>query len=119
MTPLERRSYADRVRGQICAPIDVEADDVEREFAHCELKPRLVEGSWVGPYYRTDVFYKGEWRSVGKTSLFDDVATGWCDRTPEESLAHAEHAVHNNFGARLFDNGESYCVSFITHMTDG
>jgi hypothetical protein len=120
MTPQQRRAFVDGYR-PFHAPIDIEADDIERELKGCETRfaCRVEIGSmWrggLGVWYEQEVLYKGKWLTVGQTDLFDDVRTGHCAPSEEQQGLRVETLAGESFGVRLSERH----MSFITHMTDG
>jgi hypothetical protein len=97
-----------------CQRVDLFPEDLRSEFGDCETRITLVK-SWVGKYYIQEIFYKGCWRKVGHTSLYDDVATGFCAPNIESTMTMASLLSGMVYGARVHDD----YVSIITHMTDG
>lgn len=98
--------------------VDIGWRDLENEFVQCETKVERIEGQgvWAGfSYWRQLVLYRGRWRYVGQTDLYDNVGTGWCDPDAETAGARLQQMILFAWGARVSDEH----VSFITHLSDG
>ena len=95
--------------------VDLFPEDLQRELGSCETRISIPTGGWADNYFNQELFYKGKWRRLGHTSLFDDVATGFCAQTEEDTVTLSELLAHANYGARIHDD----YISIITHMTDG
>lgn len=115
MTPQQRQKCAEKAINSGAPAIDLMPEDMLRELGGCQTRFIEEDGGWVGKYWNQEVFYRGSWRKVGHTSLYDDVATGLCARTIAEQTLTIARLLPMSFGVRLHDG----CVSFITHMTDG
>lgn len=117
------QAFMDRVRSQV-PPIAIEFAAVADELRRCETKTLQVT-SWIGTYWVQHLLYRGEWWIVGRTSLFDDVATGFCAREPADALTLAKLLARTQYGVRFhrWNEPDEYGVigalSVIDHMTDG
>ena len=110
--------------------IDIEASIIQDELKGCDTEFVLFKSNgWIGDYWVQLCKYKDQWWAVGHTSLFDDVATGLCARSPEEQTLTVENMLSKIlYGVRFHrwkqvekygDKDVSGGMSFITHMSDG
>jgi hypothetical protein len=50
-----------------------------------QVPPDKFGGAWTNP----EIYVRGEWRSLGRTDLIDNVGTGWCTtKSAEEWRGH-------------------------------
>lgn len=94
--------------------VDLLPDEFGEELAQCKTRQRLVASENLEDYWVQEVFYRGAWRILSQTDLFDDVGTVLCARNKEETRT-LDEILPKAYGARI----RIEAVSLITHMTDG
>jgi len=117
--PRERQQFVERQIGlrkrRPVPPIDLMPEDLP---ALLECETRMVQNHPEGvmhAWWEQEVFYRGAWLKVGKTDLFDNVATGNCAGIPEDQTLTVALLAPRSYGARV----QWGCLSFITHLSDG
>jgi len=95
--------------------------DVEEALAILDTaEVRIVEkqDDWSGgPWTDPEILHDGKWKSLCRTDMCDDVATGWCTTmTAEEWRSHyRESLLRAGYGARYSKRR----FSIIDSLTDG
>lgn len=97
---------------------DLPVTDEVREFLRtASMRIEHIPAGWYGSGY-TDpqIEHEGVWKSLCRTDLFDDVATGLCmNQTAEEWRRHYLEKLEDAIGVRVGENR----FAIIDALSDG
>ena len=97
---------------------DIDVDEALKILDTAQVRVVHKPTDWSGgPWTDPEILHEGVWKSLCRTDLCDDVATGWCTtKTAEEWRAHYREKLRRaGFGARY----DSHRFSVIDALTDG
>jgi len=101
-------------------PVDLSRNEVIDTVTNCKMDIEIDDMG--GSYTRPKIFYNGEWYSLGRTDLMDDVATGMCANfSIRKWRKHYLRSARNCYGGRIRKtaDGKRMLFSIIDSFTDG